>query len=302
MEKNKKIKVLYIAGCSRSGTTLLDRLLASSPKIISAGELNFLKCYIDKHDPGRPYKVDFSDLAGKGLEESEFWSPIIKKIKENHYFLYNIAEESGIKMDFIKRFFTNKKLKKKYNDLEVFDMILKGSKRLRGDQAEVVLDSSKGFKRLARLLDDDGLDVYVIHLIRDVRGRINSIQRYKKDPGLKIFAEWLVKNAIISLFLKKKVSPDRYIRLGYDPFAGNPAKYLREISAKFDLGVDLDNYLDSANKEMDFAFAGNNMRTKGIGEIKPDDKWRKDMGVFKKGFFTVLGFIPNKIWVYGRKE
>ena len=46
MKKNKKPKVIYIAGSSFTGSTLLDLVLGSDDSVISTGESALLRNYI----------------------------------------------------------------------------------------------------------------------------------------------------------------------------------------------------------------------------------------------------------------
>ena len=76
---DSKIKVIYIAGEGRSGSTLLERMLGQINDIVSVGELRF---FWNQGSVG-------SQLCGceKPLNECEFWSEVFAPICHNELIL-----------------------------------------------------------------------------------------------------------------------------------------------------------------------------------------------------------------------
>jgi len=68
-------KIIFIGGTSRSGTTLLDLILANDNKGMSLGEIHYLFHPIRKHN--------FSEI--EKLNKDEIWSKILKDGKKNLY-------------------------------------------------------------------------------------------------------------------------------------------------------------------------------------------------------------------------
>ena len=65
------IKVLYIGGYGRSGSTLLDRLLGQMQGFHSVGEMwnIWQKCFIENQLCG----------CGKPFQECDFWSAVVEE-------------------------------------------------------------------------------------------------------------------------------------------------------------------------------------------------------------------------------
>src|SRR5690606_19908096 len=77
-----KKSILYIMSDVRSGSTLLEDILATSPYSISVGELKLLEIYVNY---GTVHQTD--DLkcnCGSNWENCELWSDIITKVKEKY--------------------------------------------------------------------------------------------------------------------------------------------------------------------------------------------------------------------------
>ena len=97
MSKENKVKIIYIVGLGHSGSTLLDRVISTSPQVFSVGELKFLKNFVEKYEPRNPEKKSFQDKTGKELKDSYFWNPIVKEAKEKNYNLYDRKDQLSFK-------------------------------------------------------------------------------------------------------------------------------------------------------------------------------------------------------------
>lgn len=303
MEKDNKdkIKIIYIVGLGHSGSTLLDRIISTSPKVFSVGELVNLKKYIEKYDPQKPDKKNFCDISGKELHESYFWGPILKEIEKKNYKVF--GKFGRLSANYVFRFlFFKKSLCLKFDEDKILRIILNRARETKGVRVKYILDSSKSLNRLAYLYSVADLDIYVIHLVRDVRGQINSWEKKSHDKNwLIMFYRWLRRHITIILTLKLKFPKEKCLRVGYDAFTKNPSEIIHKINDKFNLDIDVENYLDLVNKEKDFTFAGNGMRRRELKEIKRDNKWQDNFTPGKKIVLSILAFIPNKFWIYGRK-
>lgn len=304
MSEKQKIKVIYIVGSGRSGSTILDRILSSSPKIFSVGEFKTLKQYIDRRDEKRPKKNphNYKTTSGVSISEDSFWSDLAKMIKEDDIRIYDKNMEIDRFRIILKIIFKRKLRINPFNDGKIYGHILTKAKKEKNETVDYILDSSKDFKRLLYLWASDNVDLYVIHNIRDARGQISSCSKRGFD-WLKFFFEWLFLNITASIFLKNYIDEDRRVTLSYDMFAKKPEKYLKKLNEKFNLDLDVKNYIDKVRKEKYYSFSGNgkvkNYDFKGVVYEK---KWKKRMPVWKNFIIGILAFIPNRIWVYGRKR
>ncbi len=297
MKKENKIKVIYITGSGRSGSTLLDRIISSAGECFSVGELKFLGDNLNMADSLQKENKRFCDLSGKRLTESEFWKDIIEEIKRNDLKIFGRQGKDKFKLFF--SLFSPKLSKgSKYDDKKILGLILRKAQEFKGKNVKVLVDSSKSLRRLIFLSRDD-IDLYVVHLVRDPRGHIYSLRKKKKN-FLYLFFRWLKLNCLISLYLKIFFPERKKLNINYTSFVKDPEKYIEIINQKFGINISPDNYLEETNKDIDYTFAGNNMRGQEIKEIKLDDKWRIGMPGYQKIMLSVLAFIPNKI--YGQKN
>ena len=70
INQQKKIKILYITGTGRSGSTLLNRLLDLHPRIFGVGEIFHLDAYYMHND---------LCSCGQPVRECPIWSRVVKK-------------------------------------------------------------------------------------------------------------------------------------------------------------------------------------------------------------------------------
>ncbi len=164
-------KVIYILGCGRSGTTILDILLGNHSGFFSVGELNnFFYAWSTK---------SFCS-CGSRVTSCEIW----KNIGKNFY-------NSGSKYDPIKmndyqfnmeknRYILKQVMglhsKANYSKYKLFTYnIFKELQEI--SHCKTTIDSSKSAGRAIALLKNEKLDVKVIHMVRDPRGVYYSFQK-----------------------------------------------------------------------------------------------------------------------------
>ena len=103
--------IVYIIGDSRSGSTLLDYLLASHPEAFSVGEVHHLHGYYYKQGVGKSNEWRCS--CGQHIENCKFWSDILKKVSFNKNFETIINRP---KTGFLRKLNNFLFLKKRLND------------------------------------------------------------------------------------------------------------------------------------------------------------------------------------------
>ena len=137
------MRVIYIAGTSHSGSTLLDLMLNAHPEIVSLGEVANLNQLPPKKRPNVFWlSVDrhLRETSGRSLSDLELldYSLTDPCLAPNVMLFKAIADVTG----------------KRY-----------------------IVDSSKSPERLAYLMRFEELHVYPIHLIRNPKGQIASAVR-----------------------------------------------------------------------------------------------------------------------------
>lgn len=230
------IKVLYIAGWGRSGSTLLSSVLGSIPGVFAAGELAFL--WQALMHPGW--------LCGCGtpLTECATWSRIF------HHAFGGLALAPLTRMPVAMEHLLNKRrhgwrvlappLKAGPEEafgLEQIGKLYRGIVEATG--ARVIVDSSKIPLYGTWLRQVPGLDVHFLHLIRDPRAVAFSWSREKanlsgsgdvhlhRHSTTQSAVRWIGVNQLFRLM--RHTQRGRYFYLRYMDFLGNPHGYVDRI-------------------------------------------------------------------------
>ncbi|RMG22842.1 MAG: sulfotransferase [Methanobacteriota archaeon] len=217
-----RIRVLFIVGAGRSGSTLLGRILGEVPGFVNIGEAaSFLF---------RKVHHQFPCSCGKPVRDCEFWKPIFLPLMPQ-------VEKwtQGWRIDLGRhRMYPRIMFRKKglfIREFNEFSFLLYQSIR---DQtrADVIVDTSKtpNFPLMLLSAVNPKLDVYVLHLVRDPRGFVSSRIRPKSylvalKPDRAIMV-WNVCN-LTALLLKRFAG--KYMRLRYEDFTSSPMEITMNI-------------------------------------------------------------------------
>ena len=284
-----KNKIIYIAGSGHSGSTLLDRVVGSSRNIVALGELEFLPNFVIKRKLPKNIKhVSENCLCTKPLDKCEFWATIIKKVDVNDLYNYRSTLWEKVKLA-ASVYLPCKPRFPKTQDEKLFNAIHEKS------TAEFILDSSKDIRRLMFLDTLPSTEIRVIHLIRDGRGVVNSNIKLG-NSGIGTYLRWVTVNILVGHYLRKK--KHRYIRISYDQFATDPRKHLSKINKSMGLKVDPDNFIKEVNKQTYHHIDGNPRSREKLEKIHYDQSWKRQMGIFRRTFYNIITYIPNRRWVY----
>jgi len=284
MREDKKIKVIYILGLGRSGSTLLERIIGGADNVWPLGEIRSLKEYIER---------DRIEESGEKMSDSKFWSPVVKNIKSLDLEIFDKHKSFNLKR-------LVKTLRKKENlkdEEKILQLILNRAKELESEEVDYLLDASKLISRFLLLRNQKNIDLHVVHLVRDGRGVINSFEKIGVN-WFRILGRWLKNNLFISIFMKRMIDKRKFVHLSYDLFTKDPEKYLNIVNKKLGTNIDLNNYLKKSEKKQTYSISGNSMRSKPLAEIKNDQQWKKMMPAWKKTLLTVITYPFNKVWVY----
>ena len=281
-----KIKVLYIAGAGRSGTTVLGNILGQTSGLFSAGEL----CYLWERGPVSNGLCS----CGATFTECELWSPVLAKAfaGTNEFdarFMSHVQRTSTrprhlpLMLAHRGRKFLMSKWKGAYQDNieRLYRTILQHS----GDK--VIVDCSKLPLYGYMLETMPAIDLYVVHLVRDPRavsyswlrkkstrpivgGIVNMPQRHPVESSL----EWDVCNIAVEAFWKRL--PGRYLMLRYEDFVEKPQQSVYRI-LDF-VGEKAASLPFVSERGVEFGInhnlGGNPNRFKtGIVELRPDKEW-----------------------------
>ncbi|MCF7983895.1 MAG: sulfotransferase [Thiohalocapsa sp.] len=268
---DQKIKVLYIAGTGKTGSTLLGKLLGQVEGVVDVGEL----INIDVQ-----YAHDEKCGCSAPVKSCAFWTQVVEQ------------GVGGIERLDRKRWH---RLKTRYLPL----LAIPGAKRfLTGyfaqlhdlhravhdvGGARVVADSSKSafYGAVLNLFPD--IDVYTLHLVRDVRASEGSMYRLKHEGSEKFSrrstwwnsVRWMLVNLVTEWAAKWVRSP--YERVRYEDLVAHPEQTLRKIldfvgASDAELGF-LDGNTATLGKTHTIAGSGVRFKESAM-DLKLDERWR----------------------------
>lgn len=305
-----KIKVIYILGEGRSGSTLVERILGQHSDIFAAGEL--------KHIWDRSFKENQLCSCGAAFNECDVWKKILENLE-----MKNIDPNKQIdaqeKISRLRHFFTLKNLQEngQYKEnvylmdiintyYELYRAILKTTGK------EYVLDASKHpvFAFLLSMHPD--IDLTVLHLVRDVRGVAYSWRKKKVRPEITTHKELMPRYSVIRTavswdivnyignYVKQQV--DAYSLLRYEDIILNPKIEVSKIFKLLKLKDKTDHIFIKQNTvllNLNHTVSGNPMRFK-TGEItlNLDEEWKEKMNKKEKFLTDLFSYIFLKKYHY----
>ena len=293
INNDEKIKVIYISGMGRSGSTLIDLILSTSNKIFSVGE-------IYKH---KQLKNDnFICACGDKFNDCKFWGNF--NLNKNYFNIINRVNYRDYLniINYLYNPFNSKiSLNKKSDNYG----ILKKVTELIPKETEYILDSSKELGRLIELTNDSRFDVYNINIVRDGRAVANSFNSKTQSHGKNYFAslfKWILMNTLIFKYIKR--SKVNSLNISYDSFCLESEKYIKKLNKFLNINIS-NNYIEIA-RNMDYHCMGGNRlshkenRAK-IAGITIDEKWKTQRNKFTRIMSTGISYFFNKKWVYTKK-
>jgi Sulfotransferase family len=254
----RRLRVIYIAGTSHSGSTLLNLMLNAHPEIFSVGEaLHLNRKLTVKNIPERRYAP--CTCGAPSLWKCEFWSRVDE--------------------------YTQKTIGKSLIDLNMLDqrplestqapnaLVFKAISNVSGKK--FVVDSSKLPRRLSHLMCLDEINVYPVHLIRDPKGQIHSVRR-KHGGFLKhIFRYELVHSQIHRIL---RFVPHSVVR--YEDLVVDPEPTLRSILEP--LGLTFDPRQLAWAEAVKHDVAGNHIRFNDKSELVLDETWKRNLSSIQR--------------------
>jgi hypothetical protein len=234
--KGGRIKILYVAGCGRSGSSLLGHVL---------GQLEGF-CYVGEAMWSNARRLT-TRLCGCGvlLGSCDFWKAVRREIARGSgageapefLGLGRLPRWRHLPLTFAPDH--ERRLESLYGESwRSCRRLYPAISAVSG--AEVIVDSSKSvpYARMLGLLPE--LDLHIVHLVRDARAVARSWQRLKPAPDrfdqpylsqhtpLKAAVLWATSNLGAELLCRRP--PDRYLRLRYEDFVARPRESVDRLS------------------------------------------------------------------------
>jgi sulfotransferase family protein len=294
------VPLLFLGGQARSGSTLLDRALGQIPGFCSVGEVRYL------------FRRGLADneLCGCGtpLRSCEFWSKVGGEafggwdridLGELLWLQREVDVPSRIPLLLAPQ--TNPSfagLLRRYG--EYLHRTFAGIRRVSG--ADVVVDSTMSPPYALVLRQVAGIDLRVVHLVRDARGvAYSSAKKVPRPettsasdympayPPHETAARWVMANGLFENLARSVPT----VRVRYERFVGEPEEELRRIAshAGFDLAPGALDFVGQGSLELGVGHtaAGNPMRFQtGTIVLRQDERWRTVMDRRHQRLVTAL--------------
>jgi hypothetical protein len=294
------IRVLFIGGWGRCGSTLLDLMLGQIPGLVSAGEVReiWLRGCVENRPCG----------CGRPFHDCPFWTAVGERafggwdgldLKRTLTTRYRLDRPWGLP-----RLMAPRAWDRADSDITAYT---EGLQRLYSAIAAVadaraVVDSSKIPSHALLLRRATGLDARVLHLVRDSRGVAYSntkrVEKVSTDGAATLLpqhgstaasARFVFYNGLTSA-LRAAQMPYRLLR--YEDLINSPVERLREIAAYAGLDTDAsfpfladsqltlsENHLVDGNP---VRFAANPLL------LRTDEQWRTKMPTRDRALVTAL--------------
>ena len=203
--------MFIIFGSPRSGTTLLSSVLNSHEDILIPDETDFIV----------PMLFIFDRIKDPDIGKDIIKNLIVNSVRFN----YSIAEYISYKEIFKIIDEADYNASSILNSLYSF-MADKDGKKLCGDKTPSDLSNIMMFSKVG-LLDSD---INIIHIIRDVRDVVLSIQKTGWVNNIESYFPRLWTHSNLFLYNKMKDLPDRYFLVKYEDIVNSPESKFKDIT------------------------------------------------------------------------
>jgi hypothetical protein len=297
--RSDNVKVLYVVGLGRSGSTILSNSLGQIPGFFSGGELNF----IWRHN------VIENRLCGCGrpFRECPLWMRVMDEAfggmdAVNPREMMRL-QNTGTRTRHIPSMLTEggrRGLAERLEKLLInYGSLYEAIETVTGSC--VIVDSSKEPAHGFAMSMVPGVEFYALHLVRDPRAAAYSWSKRKPQPDTetrehmvrfsptKSSALWGSWNASAEALWRR--TPERYLRLRYEDFVSGPResfekilRLVREADAEPPLVGEREVRLGVSH-----TVSGNPNRFEtGTVELHPDHEWISTMSPRDKALVTAL--------------
>lgn len=294
MPQKDPLKVIYIAGYGRSGTTLLDIALGQQPGVFATGELTALARHVWK-------EREFC-ACRRQADECDFWSPVVSAWQADRQ--PDAIEQYGKNLARSEWLIDLRRLLWRFGASKQGAAYSDATQGLLGEIAEasgssLIVDSSKLPGRAAALMSLKNIEVYLVHMVRDGRGvgwsMMKPYQRsveagiqkeLKPKPLWYTAARWVSVNLGAEI-LRLRLPRNRSIRVRYEDFVANPEDVVKSIMSLVGHSYVVPDHGAELMKPQ-HQIAGSRHRMQEEIRIKKDIGWTRQMPRAMRRLFSVL--------------
>ena len=256
------MKVIYLVGMGRSGSTLLDILLDAHSRIRALGGVRRLAHYARKHPCpcGAPTFWDCS-----------FWSQVNEGLQSR-------LGRDLVTLDVHAR---DDETFREHNRT-LFEVVSEVS------GVPFVTDNSKSVIRLRRLMAAPDIDVIPVHVLRDPRGRAQSLRKRKNQNYIPTFS---YSHRSLRLYFLLRNQP--HIVVNYEKLAYDPEVQLGKLMDRLGLGLEPAQLQWADMPHHNIGSADVFRKTQG-STIRPDDAWKTIIPPYMQRIINVIGW-PGRV-------
>ena len=286
------VRVLYVAGTGRSGSTLLARILGRADGVLAAGELRYVW--------QRGLLEDRLCGCGEPFSRCPFWGEVMERafggpdaIDPGHVVA---AQRTVTRLRHVPRMLARRQALAPADYLGTLSRLYRAVAE--ASRSELVVDSSKlpsyGFV-LGAVPD---VDVRIVHLVRDPRGAAYSWSRAKAQPDsgdgmqrmsvLKSSSLWLAWNASAPALFR---DPARYRVVRYEDLVARPREVVDQILGFAGHNGNGTAFVGERTGALNrgHTVAGNpNRLESGPVELRADETWTKALGRPQRALVTAV--------------
>ncbi|MFQ5642248.1 MAG: hypothetical protein ACE5FQ_00965 [Thiogranum sp.] len=273
------LQVIYVAGSGRSGTTILDRVLGTLDGVTSFNEIY---CLLTDG-----LRDNDRCACGTRFNDCDFWRDVLDRVldgPDDITRIRNLYDRFDHMQQFLRIFLgaPGDHYRKQLDEYRTwlgklyFTLAEKSGNR-------IIIDSSKVPTRALILNQVDGIDVHVVHLVRDVRAVVYAWQKEKYNPAyesrlptyatLRTVRFWYARN-LTSELLGRRMP---YVRFIYEDFVRNPQSALPHLTSRLaPLADKRFSFLEDGSIRLDalHSIGGNPDRfTTGPVKLRLDTAW-----------------------------
>jgi hypothetical protein len=281
------MKILYLMGAGHVGSTVIDVVIGAQPQIESLGEAWKLPTTWQTPETERPC------ACGALIRDCAFWRDVRRVWAEKVG-----DEDEGAYLAGMLRFQGGRSawprlLANRLRPGAAFRDYLRRNRALyeavlQVGGKEMIVESSLSPRRALALASTPGIELYLVHVVRDGRGVIWSHRNpakaklrrsFRPAPTARITRYWISAN-LQSAYVSSCLPPERRMQLRYEDFAAAPHEALARIG-EF-VGEDLSEVLTSEGAirqpaPVRHTPGGNRVRLLREVQVRPDAGWMEHL-------------------------
>lgn len=298
------MKVIYIMGAGHIGSTILDIVLGSHPHFESLGEVS------KYHRNGWTPDNNRTCSCGASVYECSFWVAVREKWMqltgqpdpERYVSLQRKFESSG--SGWTKLLWNSISPSADFKQFKDWTASFYEAIHQVGGKP-VLVDSSLTPRRAFALAKNPGIDLHLIHMVRDGRGVIWSLMKpgkqiltkeYIPAPPIKTTRYWISAN-LQSLLVFNQVPEEKRRLVRYEDFVTNPSLTVQKIGEW--VGEDLSAVISDAGltnpNPVRHTVGGNRVRMQKDIRIRADFAWQENLSQKDRQlFWRTAGWLARR--------